>query len=152
MRIMKAENFEFPVFQESDAMFTADNAPEWVDGDKCHRCRVAFSTFMRKHHCRACGQVFCGQCSAKSSTLPKYGIEKEVRVCDTCYDQVNKLVYLLYNGYLATYVFTLFNFYENLLTLNLIIIKETVKIKFNLIKKYLFICQILIFIIYISGL
>ncbi|KAJ8664463.1 hypothetical protein QAD02_006125 [Eretmocerus hayati] len=92
MRIMKAENFEFPVLQESDAMFTADNAPEWQDGDKCHRCRTAFTTFQRKHHCRACGQVFCHQCSAKNSTIPKYGIEKEVRVCNTCYDLLNKPV------------------------------------------------------------
>ncbi|XP_023246343.1 hepatocyte growth factor-regulated tyrosine kinase substrate isoform X2 [Copidosoma floridanum] len=92
MRIMKAENFEFPALQESDAMFSADIAPEWVDGDKCHRCRVAFNTFNRKHHCRACGQVFCSQCSGKFSTIPKYGIEKEVRVCNTCYDQVNKPV------------------------------------------------------------
>lgn len=90
MRIMKAENFDFPALQESDAMFSAAIAPEWVDGDKCHRCRVAFYTFNRKHHCRACGQVFCGQCSGKFSTIPKYGIEKEVRVCNTCYDQVNK--------------------------------------------------------------
>uniref|UniRef100_A0ABD2VY21 Hepatocyte growth factor-regulated tyrosine kinase substrate n=1 Tax=Trichogramma kaykai TaxID=54128 RepID=A0ABD2VY21_9HYME len=92
MRIMKAEGFEFPALQESDAMFVADNAPEWVDGETCHRCRTAFSTFVRKHHCRACGQVFCHQCSAKTSTIPKYGIEKEVRVCNTCYDLVNKPV------------------------------------------------------------
>ncbi|XP_058794877.1 hepatocyte growth factor-regulated tyrosine kinase substrate isoform X2 [Phymastichus coffea] len=90
MRIMKAENFMFPDLQYSDAMFSADIAPEWVDGDKCHRCRENFTTFLRKHHCRACGQVFCNQCAGKFSVLPKYGIEKEVRVCITCYDQVNK--------------------------------------------------------------
>ena len=101
MRIMKAENFEFPVLQESDAMFIADIAPEWVDGDNCHRCRTHFSLVMRKHHCRACGQVFCNQCSGKCSILPKYGFEKEVRVCDTCYEKVNKLVFI----YLIVIVF-----------------------------------------------
>ena len=42
---------------------------------------------MLQHHCRACGQVFCHKCSSKSCPLPKFGIEREVRVCDTCFDQ-----------------------------------------------------------------
>ncbi|XP_044732891.1 hepatocyte growth factor-regulated tyrosine kinase substrate isoform X2 [Chrysoperla carnea] len=87
---MKAEGYKFPVLNESDAMFSADSAPEWSDGTCCHRCRVAFSMMQRKHHCRACGQVFCGQCSQHTATLPKFGIEKEVRVCDGCYDQLSK--------------------------------------------------------------
>lgn len=90
MSQMKADGFKFPTLCESDAMFSADTAPEWTDGDVCHRCRVPFSFIQRKHHCRACGQVFCGQCTSKTTTLPKYGIEKEVRVCDACYDQANK--------------------------------------------------------------
>merc|ERR1719278_339710 len=68
-------------------MFEADTAPQWAAGEVCHRCRVAFSTFTRQHHCRACGQVFCGKCSAKSCVLPKFGIEREVRVCDSCFEQ-----------------------------------------------------------------
>lgn len=73
------EGHKFPTPRESDAMFSSDTAPEWADGDVCHRCRVQFSVLQRKHHCRACGQVFCGQCTSKTSTLPKYGIEKEVK-------------------------------------------------------------------------
>ncbi|KAK9704184.1 VHS domain [Popillia japonica] len=90
MNTMKAEGFKFPALQESDAMFIADSAPKWADGEVCHRCRVQFTVVQRKHHCRACGQVFCGQCSQKNTTLPKFGIEKEVRVCDSCYDQHTK--------------------------------------------------------------
>ncbi|KAL0123855.1 hypothetical protein PUN28_006001 [Cardiocondyla obscurior] len=90
LNIMKAEGYKFPVLKESDAMFRADTAPAWADGEVCHRCRVTFGMVQRKHHCRACGQVFCGQCSSKVSTLPKFGIEKEVRVCEACYEQVNK--------------------------------------------------------------
>lgn len=80
MNLMKTEGFKFPTLRESDAMFSADSAPEWTDGDVCHRCRVAFSFVQRKHHCRACGNVFCHQCSQKTTTLPKFGIEKEVDV------------------------------------------------------------------------
>nr|CAD7397487.1 unnamed protein product [Timema cristinae] len=90
VNIMKTEGFKFPALKESDAMFSADTAPEWADADCCHRCRVAFGVVQRKHHCRACGQVFCAQCSSKTSTVPKFGFEKEVRVCEACYDSVNK--------------------------------------------------------------
>ncbi|XP_029169948.1 hepatocyte growth factor-regulated tyrosine kinase substrate isoform X2 [Nylanderia fulva] len=90
LNIMKAEGYQFPALKESDAMFRADTAPAWADGEVCHRCRVNFGMVQRKHHCRACGQVFCAQCSSKVSTLPKFGIEKEVRVCEACYEQVNK--------------------------------------------------------------
>lgn len=90
LNIMRAEGHVFPTLKESDAMFIADIAPAWVNGDVCHRCRVSFGVMQRKHHCRACGQVFCGQCSSKTCTLPKFGFEKEVRVCEACYEHVNK--------------------------------------------------------------
>lgn len=92
MRIMKAEGFQFPALKESDAMFSADSAPEWFDGESCHRCRYKFSMLIRKHHCRSCGQVFCAKCSSKTSTIPKFGIEKEVRVCDVCFEKINKKI------------------------------------------------------------
>uniref|UniRef100_A0AAY5KYG5 Hepatocyte growth factor-regulated tyrosine kinase substrate n=1 Tax=Esox lucius TaxID=8010 RepID=A0AAY5KYG5_ESOLU len=78
-QIMKVEGHVFPEFKESDAMFAAERAPDWVDAEECHRCRVQFGVMTRKHHCRACGQIFCGKCSSKYSTIPKFGIEKEVR-------------------------------------------------------------------------
>ena len=43
-----------------------------------------------QHHCRNCGQVFCNKCSSKQSIIPQFGIEREVRVCDTCFDKLNK--------------------------------------------------------------
>ncbi|XP_075072921.1 hepatocyte growth factor-regulated tyrosine kinase substrate isoform X2 [Mixophyes fleayi] len=89
-QIMKVEGHNFPEFKESDAMFAAERAPDWVDAEECHRCRVQFGVVTRKHHCRACGQIFCGKCSSKYSTIPKFGIEKEVRVCEPCYEQLNK--------------------------------------------------------------
>uniref|UniRef100_A0A6B2EFG6 Hepatocyte growth factor-regulated tyrosine kinase substrate n=1 Tax=Phlebotomus kandelakii TaxID=1109342 RepID=A0A6B2EFG6_9DIPT len=87
MTILKLEGHNFPELKEADAMFTSDTAPDWADGDVCHRCRVTFTFTLRKHHCRNCGQVFCAQCSSKTSTLPKFGIEKEVRVCEACFMQ-----------------------------------------------------------------
>ncbi|XP_005164430.1 hepatocyte growth factor-regulated tyrosine kinase substrate isoform X1 [Danio rerio] len=88
-QIMKVEGHVFPEFKESDAMFAAERAPDWVDAEECHRCRVQFGVMTRKHHCRACGQIFCGKCSSKYSTIPKFGIEKEVRVCEPCFEILN---------------------------------------------------------------
>ncbi|KAG1677414.1 Hepatocyte growth factor-regulated tyrosine kinase substrate [Nymphon striatum] len=91
LNLMKMEGYTFPqVKYETDAMFTADCAPEWADGECCHRCRVMFSLVQRKHHCRNCGQIFCSKCSNQSSSIPKFGIEKDVRVCDACYEQLQK--------------------------------------------------------------
>ncbi|XP_018610037.2 hepatocyte growth factor-regulated tyrosine kinase substrate-like isoform X4 [Scleropages formosus] len=87
---MKVEGHVFPEFKESDAMFAAERAPDWVDAEECHRCRVQFGVVTRKHHCRACGQIFCGKCSSKYSTIPKFGIEREVRVCEPCFELLNK--------------------------------------------------------------
>ncbi|TMW51259.1 hypothetical protein DOY81_003645 [Sarcophaga bullata] len=90
MTILKTKGHQFPELKEADAMFTMDTAPNWTDGKKCHRCRDDFTFTNRKHHCRNCGQVFCGQCTSKQCPLPKYGIEKEVRVCDGCYAQLQR--------------------------------------------------------------
>jgi len=88
--IMKAEGHKFPLLKESDAMFISNVAPQWADGDCCHRCRVQFNVVQRKHHCRNCGQIFCAKCSKNHSIIPKYGIEKPVRVCEDCYEKLNK--------------------------------------------------------------
>nr|XP_006110490.2 hepatocyte growth factor-regulated tyrosine kinase substrate [Pelodiscus sinensis] len=47
-QIMKVEGHVFPEFKESDAMFAAERAPDWVDAEECHRCRVQFGVVTRK--------------------------------------------------------------------------------------------------------
>lgn len=46
MNILKAEGFKFAPLKESDAMFSADTAPEWADGEVCHRL-VGFYRMIR---------------------------------------------------------------------------------------------------------
>ncbi|KAJ7440000.1 FYVE zinc finger-domain-containing protein [Mycena galericulata] len=73
-------------------------------------CRVPFSVFERRHHCRKCGGVFCQPCSARTTPLldasnldflnpprntPLAAYESpaspilDARVCDDCWDQIH---------------------------------------------------------------
>ncbi|XP_071033149.1 hepatocyte growth factor-regulated tyrosine kinase substrate [Parasteatoda tepidariorum] len=88
--MLKVEGYKLQILKESDAMFVADTAPDWSDGSCCHRCRTQFTVIQRKHHCRNCGQIFCNKCSSRSCPIPRFGIEKDVRVCEACWEKLTK--------------------------------------------------------------
>ena len=44
----------------------------WVADDEvkaCMCCKASFGLFIRKHHCRQCGSVVCGDCSSNRKFL-----------------------------------------------------------------------------------
>lgn len=84
---LQDDGFEFPVINDvvDVTMIDSKVAPEWQDSDACMICSRMFTFLVRKHHCRACGGVFCAQHSCKSIELPEFGINIPVRVCDNCY-------------------------------------------------------------------
>ena len=49
----------------------------------CNKCNTAFTLLNRKHHCRACGFVFCHNCSSNRIPLKPGGIAE--RVCIDCF-------------------------------------------------------------------
>ncbi|KAH9891278.1 FYVE zinc finger-domain-containing protein [Cubamyces lactineus] len=73
-------------------------------------CRKTFSIWERRHHCRKCGGVFCGECSSRTTPLldtsnlkflhpprnvPIFVFNSpqspvvDARVCDDCWDQIH---------------------------------------------------------------
>ncbi|XP_067331713.1 zinc finger FYVE domain-containing protein 9 isoform X2 [Channa argus] len=62
-------------------------APVWVPDSQapvCMKCDVKFTFTKRRHHCRACGKVFCAACCSLKCRL-MYMDGKEARVCVTCH-------------------------------------------------------------------
>ncbi|ETV73778.1 hypothetical protein H257_11469 [Aphanomyces astaci] len=53
---------------------------EAVDG--CMVCNTRFTLFLRRHHCRSCGDVVCGLCAESKREV--YGLVGMHRVCDSC--------------------------------------------------------------------
>lgn len=62
---------------------------DWVkdeSSEECKLCSQQFGFFTRRHHCRACGDMCCHECSANT-----YG-EKKERVCDGCFNEMEAVV------------------------------------------------------------
>ncbi|ANB50834.1 hypothetical protein [Powai lake megavirus] len=78
----------------------------WVEDHRvssCHGCNATFSAFLRKHHCRSCGNIFCYKCAGYSIVIPDFldrpdpadywnmsyyitSLKKDKkRVCKSCY-------------------------------------------------------------------
>lgn len=83
-----------PVFvQEIMLTYTSqpDEASPSCDSPKC---RSSFNIFVRKHHCRHCGHIFCAEHTAYTIPLDQHakfhpdGIQS--RACDSCYRQYQK--------------------------------------------------------------
>ncbi|KAI3995400.1 hypothetical protein MKX01_040516 [Papaver californicum] len=61
----------------------------------CYECDTQFTVFNRRHHCRLCGRVFCGKCTANSIPVPSAAPNNKtnrddcdrIRVCSYCFKQ-----------------------------------------------------------------
>ncbi|CCH44400.1 Vacuolar protein sorting-associated protein [Wickerhamomyces ciferrii] len=88
---LQKSGYSFPTVgsEISTKLFDSNAPPEWEDSDACMICSTLFSMLNRKHHCRNCGGVFCTTHSSKFLSLSHLGIIEPVRVCDTCFDELD---------------------------------------------------------------
>ncbi|KAI0238102.1 FYVE, RhoGEF and PH domain-containing protein 4 [Lamellibrachia satsuma] len=76
-------------WQETQTETLGMQAPSWTKDQKapkCMQCSAGFTPFFRRHHCRACGHVVCGNCTSHKVPLP-YN-DQQNRVCDTCHKMI----------------------------------------------------------------
>lgn len=85
---VSAESAEW---QREEELELGNKQPAWVpdaEAPNCMNCSQKFTFTKRRHHCRACGKVFCGVCCNRKCKL-KY-LEKEARVCVICFDLIRR--------------------------------------------------------------
>ncbi|KAF5747189.1 COPII coat assembly protein SEC16 isoform X1 [Tripterygium wilfordii] len=65
----------------------------WVPDEavsKCTACGTDFGAFVRRHHCRNCGDIFCDKCTHGRIALTADENAQPVRVCDRCMAEVTQ--------------------------------------------------------------
>ncbi|XP_063220507.1 FYVE, RhoGEF and PH domain-containing protein 6-like isoform X2 [Bacillus rossius redtenbacheri] len=78
------EEVSFPAFS------LGKDAPVWVHDfrvTRCQSCTEPFTVTFRRHHCRACGKVVCGNCSENRAPL-EYKKYQSARVCGDCFESL----------------------------------------------------------------
>ncbi|XP_061477572.1 zinc finger FYVE domain-containing protein 16-like isoform X2 [Rhineura floridana] len=93
---LEGKDSVLPVISEpakvvEQAVAPGDKQPSWVPDSEapiCMNCQAKFTFTKRRHHCRACGKVFCASCCNRKCKL-QY-LDKEARVCISCYESINK--------------------------------------------------------------
>lgn len=66
----------------------SSTAPVWVSdhsADGCGVCKQGFGLFRRRHHCRKCGGLVCGEHSKRTEVLAYIHPSTKQRVCDDCF-------------------------------------------------------------------
>ena len=60
-----------------------------MDGTQCEVCDCTFDKLLnRRHHCRACGDLVCSDCSKNKILVDGYDTPQ--RACDNCYFSANQ--------------------------------------------------------------
>jgi len=97
-----ARSHLFCVHSEAEAMrwvvtihevLATAKRPLWQpdqEAASCSGCRHGFGVLKRRHHCRSCGLLFCGNCTQRKEPIAPMGYTEKVRVCAMCSEQMRE--------------------------------------------------------------
>eukprot|EP01062_Namystynia_karyoxenos_P022254 TRINITY_DN18526_c0_g1_i1.p1 TRINITY_DN18526_c0_g1~~TRINITY_DN18526_c0_g1_i1.p1 ORF type:complete len:444 (+),score=121.50 TRINITY_DN18526_c0_g1_i1:88-1332(+) len=79
-------------FQPTGVLLSAEGWRSDKDRQSCADCDGVFGLTRRRHHCRACGDLFCGRCSSKQSDLEdaQGKVVRSQRVCNNCWTELSE--------------------------------------------------------------
>jgi hypothetical protein len=72
--------------EEMKILVKSCETPSWVPDHQmsnCFKCDALFNLVNRRHHCRFCGQIFCGECSTSRGRVASS--PQMSRFCDECF-------------------------------------------------------------------
>lgn len=67
-------------------------APIWrpdSETNNCTECGCQLSFFVRKHHCRGCGNIFCSDCLSNRIIIKNIS-QKPCKVCSSCFAKIEQ--------------------------------------------------------------
>lgn len=74
---------DFGRLSSVDSSILGSSEHNWMPDNASHQCimcKKRFSFFSRRHHCRNCELLYCGDCTSSVA----YFDDKNVRICDAC--------------------------------------------------------------------
>ncbi|CAF0760485.1 unnamed protein product [Didymodactylos carnosus] len=90
-KLLQAES-EWSSLSENDRTL-GQVCPQWMNDQEaaaCMKCTTRFTLTRRRHHCRACGKIFCSACCSQKAKLIHLD-NREDRACNDCVQTINKV-------------------------------------------------------------
>ena len=87
MILVKSKSGMRMVDRKGQKGFLELDEPVWASDDHfraCPACNSMFDMFKRKHHCRRCGGVFCGDCATDKVIPRRLRFIDPVKMCGKC--------------------------------------------------------------------
>jgi len=96
--LIDSEPVDFTSKEDRKSLLKGDEyvfRPVWIGDTErhtCSTCGIRFALLKRRHHCRACGEIFCARCCKSWILLPpQFGYVDPERVCKACFAKHSNL-------------------------------------------------------------